>query len=345
MIKLATHVFLIAMLAAVVATPLAKRLALRVGAVDKPVERSVHTEPKPYLGGLAIYAAFALAVLLTIGTQAPGIAGILVGGLFILVLGIVDDVFRLSPRIKLLGQIAAALILVAYGVRIDWLTNPLGGLIVLGRWSIPLTVLWIVAVVNVVNLVDGLDGLAAGISTIAAFTLMVVALGQGQAYVVFITAALAGSTLGFLPYNFNPAMIFMGDAGAMFLGYVLAAVAVEGTLKSATAIALVVPLLALGLPILDTAWAIIRRFINGQPIYQADRGHLHHRLLELGLSQRQAVLVMYLISGWLGLSAVILSKAATMLGTILLGLIFGLALVGARRAGLLEVRHSRNLRH
>lgn len=191
-------------------------------------------------------------------------------------------------------------------MKVEWVTNPLGGMFYLGKWSIPVTLFWVVGITNTLNFIDGLDGLAAGIAAIASVTMMLVNISLGQVNATLVTALLAGAALGFLPYNFNPAKIFMGDTGAMFLGFVLAAVAVDGAVKSATTIALVVPILALGLPIFDTAFAIVRRFLKGKPIMQADRGHIHHRLLDVGFSQRQAVVYMYLMSLALGLCAVIL---------------------------------------
>lgn len=323
-------------------TPLVRLLAIRLGALDHPIGRSMHSEPKPYLGGLAIYAAFVAAVAVTGGLADRGILGILVGGLLIVALGIVDDLYRLSAKWKLLGQIAiAAVLVVIYSVRIEWVTNPWGGYFYLRTWSIPLTIFWIVAVVNVVNLIDGLDGLAAGISSIASLTLLLVALQAGQANTVLLTAALAGSALGFLRYNFNPAKIFMGDAGSMFLGYALAAVSVEGLVKTAATVSLAVPVVALGLPIFDTSFAIIRRALSGRPIHEADKDHLHHRLLRMGLSHREVVLVMYGISGWLGLSAIALARLSPLQGVLILGFVALSMLFGAKKVGVLDIKVDR----
>ena len=309
----------VAAVSALILTPGARWVALRLGMVDRPKERSVHTKPIPYLGGLAIFLAFSLAALLSGFAEDKQVMGILVGGAAITFFGLIDDLVQLRASVKLLGQVlAAAVPVLFFDLRITYVTNPLGGWIDLGAWGVPLTILWIVALVNVVNLVDGLDGLAAGISTIASVTLLISAIQTGQAEVaIALTAALAGSSLGFLPYNFNPAKIFMGDAGSMFLGFALAAVSVEGTLKSPVAIALAVPVLALGLPIFDTLFAIVRRYRKHQPIGQADRAHLHHRLLALGLSQRDAVLVMYLASGWLGIGALAVTSSHVLLGTMI----------------------------
>ena len=319
-------VLAIAALAALAGTPLVRAAAARLGLVAKPTARSMHREPVPHLGGLAIFTGFALAALLGLGWDDPEVAAVLLGGVVMLAVGLADDLLDLPPVVKLAGQIAAALVAVTHGIRISVLTNPLGmltpsggdDLLVLGAWGIPLTVLWIVAVSNVINLIDGLDGLAAGIASIAALTLLVVAVQTGQPVeVVMLTAALAGSTLGFLPFNFNPAKIFMGDTGALFIGYALATVSVVGLLKSAAAVALAVPIIVLGLPIADTALAIIRRLQAGRPVMAADRDHLHHRLIKLGFSHRDAVLVMYLITAWLALGAVAVAEGNLVQGLLI----------------------------
>ncbi len=294
-------------------TPFVRRLAVKYGAVDRPGvrhNRGVHKKPLPRLGGLAIFAAFAVVAAIALGLRDAGDRGIFIGGLLIVLVGVVDDFRPLSAKVKLLGQIAAAVVLVLSGVQIHEVTNPFGGWIFLGAWSIPLTILWVVTLINVVNFIDGLDGLAAGVSSIASVTLLLVALKQGQASDVIFAAALAGATLGFLPYNFNPARIIMGDSGAMFLGYALAAISVDGLLKSATTVGLVVPVLAMGLPLFDGFFAIARRYLNHRPVYEADRGHVHHRLLDLGLSQKQAVLVLYGVSGVFSAGAIVLTEVS-----------------------------------
>lgn len=339
--------FVFALLVALSLTPIVRRLALRVGAVDQPVARSVHTEPKPFLGGVAIYAAFSLTILLTVGLESRSIQGLLVGGALIVLLGVIDDFYRLSAKVKFFGQvIAAAVLVVGFGVQIRFIANPFADAAFFAErfiffdrpWvAAAITIFWIVAVTNIVNLIDGLDGLAAGISSIAAVTILLVALRMEQPQAALLAAALAGAAIGFLRYNFNPAKIFMGDAGAMFLGYALAAVSVLGLLKTAAAAGLLVPVLALGLPILDTALAIVRRVLTGRSIGLADKEHLHHRLLQRGLSHRGAVLVMWTFSGSLGVAAVavagltftqgmlvlLLIAAATVLGLIKLGIVGG----------------------
>lgn len=317
MVSLTLLAFLIAFVLTYVLTPVVERLALRFGAVAVPVPRSIHTRPTPHLGGLAIFVAFVASVLLVRSWPDPQTLRILAGSFLAVVLGAVDDFRDLSPRSKLLGQIVVACVLVGLGIRIQFLTNPFGGLIFLKDWSYPVSVLWIVAVMNVVNLADGLDGLAAGICSMAALAALFVASRTGMTNVVILTAALAGSAIGFLPHNFNPAKIFMGDTGSMFLGFTLAAISVQGALKQTTTVALLVPIVALGLPITDTALAIYRRLRAGRPIGQADKGHIHHRLLALGLSQKKAVLLMWAVSAWLALSGVLLTEVRQGFGFVL----------------------------
>jgi UDP-GlcNAc:undecaprenyl-phosphate GlcNAc-1-phosphate transferase len=320
-------------------TPVARRIALRVDMVDHPVNRSMHTEPKPYLGGLAIYMAFMITALATGGWRDPKVVGLVITGGLMVGLGVVDDKVRLKARTKFLGQILiAALFVYGWGTQITFIWNPLSASWLGFGWlSGPLSIIWIVAMVNVVNLVDGLDGLAAGISTIAALTLMLIALQQGMSTPVILTAALAGAAIGFLRYNFNPAKIFMGDAGSMFLGFALAAISIQGVMKSALAVGVMVPVLALGLPILDTAFAIIRRLATGRSIGEADKDHLHHRLLRLGLSHRNTVLVMWAISAWMGLTAVGVVGLRYRYAILIVAVLAVVLLWGARRLGLLRV--------
>ncbi len=327
--------FTVALAVAYFTTPWVKNLAIKAGALDAPDDRKVHVKPIPRLGGLAIYLGFVLAVLASMHVNRE-IMGLLLGGTVILMVGIIDDMFQLSAKVKLLGQIAAAFVLVMFNIRIEWLTNPFGEMLYVDYFSIPLTILWVVGLTNTVNLIDGLDGLAAGVSTIASITILLVALQQNFWTVAILTAALAGAALGFLQHNFNPAKIFMGDTGSMFLGFMLAAISILGTVKSAATIALVVPIMALGLPIMDTAFAIIRRYMSGRPIFKPDKGHLHHRLLELGLTQKQAVLLMYVISGCLGVSAIALTEVNQFIGACIIVLLLAIAVIGARKIGVLK---------
>lgn len=323
--------FIVAMVVSYLSTPLVKKIAWKIGAIDFPSERRVHKKPTPRIGGLAIYFAFMIASIIVLPIERIAIQGILLGGTFIVFVGILDDIYDLPAKVKLVGQIIAATILVAFGLKVEWLTNPLGGMIYLGKLSIPLTIFWTVGITNTLNFIDGLDGLAAGISAIAAFTMMLVNISLNQTNPVLITALLAGASIGFLPHNFNPAKIFMGDTGAMFLGYMLAAVAIDGAVKSATVMALIVPILALGLPIFDTAFAIVRRLVNGRPVMEADKGHLHHRLIGIGLTQKQAVLYMYLVSILLGACSVILAKVGIKEAIIALTIVVSGLLISVKR--------------
>ena len=305
-------------LAAVVAfasTPLVKVLSVKVGAVDVPKDsRRMHDHPIPRMGGLAIFFGFLAAVLLFVPLDREK-QGMLLGAVIIVVLGMLDDRFALPAKPKFVVQIVAALIAVFAGNRIDVLSNPnifsANPVWQLGWLAWPVTVIWIVAVTNSVNFIDGLDGLACGVSTISAATMLVIALLvselDSELDVAVMMAALVGACIGFLPYNFNPAKIFMGDTGSTFLGFVMATVSVNGMFKQYAIISFVVPFLMLGLPIFDECFAIIRRLSRGQSPMAPDRGHVHHRLIDMGFSQKQAVGVLYVISAILGLSAVVLT--------------------------------------
>lgn len=335
------YAFIVALVLSYIFTPIVKKFAWKIGAIDIPNDtRRMHTKPIPRIGGLAIFGAFVLTSVLVLPLTRT-VEGILLGSAFIVALGVFDDIKNLPAKIKLIGQIAAAGILVLYGIRVEWITNPLGGMFYLGKLSIPLTIFWIVGVTNALNFIDGLDGLAAGVASIASLALLIVAIGEGQEPVVILTAILTGSAMGFLPFNFNPAKIFMGDTGAMFLGFVLAAISIEGAIKSAAAIALAVPILILGLPIFDTAFAILRRAVNGYPIMKADKGHLHHRLMAIGLNQRQTVLILYSISGLLGISAIVLSQIGLLEAGIILTVLVGIAVVLGHQLGIIDIKNTK----
>lgn len=301
--------FILALAVAFAATPAVKMLAIRIKAVDVPRDsRRMHKTPIPRLGGLAIFLGFLVSILI-FGSTGPQMAAILVGAILLVALGMVDDVVALKPGIKFLGQIVAALIPTLAGVVITRFTNPFsaGGYFNLGIFSIPVTILWIVGITNAVNFIDGLDGLACGVSAIATVTMFVIAVLYSEYQIALMMAALAGACLGFLPYNMNPAKIFMGDTGSMFLGYILAVTSIQGLFKFYAVISFAVPFILLGLPIFDTAFAIIRRLAHGQSPLQADRGHVHHRLIDLGFDQKQSVAILYAFSAVLGLTAVLLA--------------------------------------
>ena len=327
--------FMLAMFVSYVLTPYIKKLAFKIGAVDRPDNRKVHKKIMPRLGGLAIYIAFMIGCVASIEITWD-IFGILLGGTLIVALGVADDVYQLPAKVKLLGQIAAACVLVIFDIRIEWVNNPLGGYFYLDMLSIPFTIFWVISFTNVVNLIDGLDGLAAGVSAIASLTVILVSVQMGYFHVAILTAALAGAIIGFIRYNFNPATIFMGDTGSMFIGYMLAAISVYGAVKTAATIALIVPAIALGLPILDTAFAIMRRYVNGRPIFQPDKGHLHHRLLATGMSHKETVLFMYGITAVLCIGAVLWAEMDGFYAALIIAVIMTAVAVGAKKIGILN---------
>lgn len=300
----------VSMLLSFALTPLVKRLAYKIGAVDIPKDkRRMHDHPIPRLGGLAIFIGFVITVLVFADTDRQ-LRGILLGSCLIVAVGVVDDSHPLGAGIKFILQIVAALIAVWHGVVIEAIANPLpiGGNLYweFGIMSVPITVIWIVAVTNSVNLIDGLDGLADGVSTIAALTMLILALLLGDLEMAVICAALVGSCIGFIPYNRNPAKIFMGDTGATFLGYMLATVSVTGLFKLYAMISFIVPFIILGFPIFDTVSAFTRRVLKGQNPMKADRSHTHHKLIDMGMNQKQAVATLYMVAGVLGLCAVMI---------------------------------------
>ncbi|WP_019721673.1 glycosyltransferase family 4 protein [Heyndrickxia coagulans] len=300
-------------------TPLIKKLAIRIGAVDKPNQRKVHMKVMPRLGGLAIYISFIAGVLL-LQPDSPHSLPILLGSLIIVLTGIIDDIRELSPRVKLMGQLAAALVVVLSGIHVEFINLPFGGQLEFGIFSIPLTILWIVGVTNAINLIDGLDGLAAGVSSIALLTISGMAIIMGDAYVTVLGLILMASTIAFLFYNFYPAKIFMGDTGALFLGYMISVLSLLG-FKNVTFISLIIPALILGVPISDTFFAIIRRLVHKQPLSAPDKSHLHHCLLRLGFSHRQVVLIIYAIAAMFSLAAFIFSMATLWGSLIFIGVI------------------------
>ncbi len=292
-----------------VTTPLAKKISIKMGAIDIPKDRGMHKKPMPRMGGIAIVLGFMITVLVLYRfnpeMNVQQFAGFVIGSGIIVVLGVIDDIKNLRARLKFCVQIAAALIVIYSGTKINVVMWPMTTY--LQTLSVPITLIWIVGVTNAVNLIDGLDGLAAGVSSIAALCLMILCMMTGSTTAVMLTASLAGACLGFLPRNFNPAEIFMGDTGSTFLGFVLAVTSILGVFKGYAILALIVSMLCLGLPVFDTIFAMLRRMAKHQPIMKADRGHLHHRLIDRGFSQRQAVLILYGISLLCGLLAIFIS--------------------------------------
>ena len=299
-------IFWTGFLATLLLTPLAKKLAVIIGALDSPGERKVHHKVMPRLGGAAIFTAYLLTVLLFVDISRE-IQGLLLSGFMILSLGIIDDIKGISPRLKLAGQVLAALVAVYFGVKITFVDNPFDGLIRLGVMTIPISVLWMVGITNALNLIDGLDGLATGVSAIALLAFAAIALTIGQTAVSMMSFALAACLFAFLYFNFFPAKIFLGDSGSMFLGFSIASLAIYGLLKSVTLFAFIIPIIILGVPIFDTAFAIVRRYLHKTPIFQADKKHIHHKLLRLGFSHRQVVMIIYLVSIFFSAGAVWIS--------------------------------------
>jgi len=342
--------FFVALAVVVIATPISMKLAARWGAIAFPGGRHIHKKPIPRLGGVAIYAAFwgGASVVPILDEQ---IIGLFLGSSLILGVGIWDDIRGLRPLYKLLWQIAAASLLLLFGFSMKTLTLPFMTQAIdfqqmgLGFVGLILMIFWIVGLVNTVNVSDGLDGLAAGICFIAAVLLFWSAnqIEQPTEAPAHLTLALAGALLGFLFYNFPPARVFMGDSGSMFLGFIIGGVSIMGLLKTATVLGLVFPLLIMGLPVADLAFAIIRRKLRGQSMAMADRGHLHHRLLDAGFTQKSAVLIMYGISVCFGLSAVLSAKGRWILAFAFLALAFALLMVILlRRASIMMVFGRRN---
>lgn len=289
-------------------TPLAKKISIKLGAIDYPKKRGLHTEPTPGMGGLAIVFGFMTAILVS----APYVKeirtieflGFIIGAFIIVGLGMLDDVYDLNAKLKFFVQFIAALIVVLTGTKISLVNWPFAN--ILEKLSGPITIVWIMGVTNAVNFIDGVDGLAAGVSSICSLCLMILCILTGTEIAVVLTASLAGSCLGFLPRNFYPAEVFMGDTGSTFLGYVLAVSSIIGVFKSYAVLAVLLAVLCLAFPILDTLFAMLRRFLSGKPIMQADRGHLHHRLIDKGYSQKKAVIILYTLSAISGLIAILI---------------------------------------
>ncbi len=323
--------FLVAFLVAYLMTPPVKRFAEHTGAIDVPKDgRRVHDHPIPRMGGLAIFMGFVLSVLLFVNISTQ-VIGLLLGATIIAVLGGVDDIVSLRPLVKLAGQILAAVVAIRCGIVFDTISNPnffsANTFVPIGALAVPLTLLWIVGCTNAVNLIDGLDGLAVGVSAISSLTMLVASLYVSSPVVSILLSALVGGCVGFMPYNLNPAKIFMGDVGSQFLGFVLSTVSIMGLFKFHAIISFIVPVLALAVPLTDTIFAFFRRIAHGQSPFKADRGHLHHRLLAMGMDQKQAVAVIYGISALLGLVAVLLTGDSPVLRVVCLALALIVSLV------------------
>lgn len=336
--KVAVNIILIFVVAGIISyilTPFVKQFAHKVGAIDVPKDaRRMHKEPIPRLGGLAIFLAFLIAIMLFADVDKQTLS-ILLGSTVIVLLGIFDDIMELGAKFKFVVQIFAAAIPVCFGdLRIDIFTNinPFSDklYINLGILAIPITIIWIVGITNAVNLIDGLDGLAVGVSSIAALTMLAVGLLVGEVEIAITMAALTGACVGFMPYNLNPAKIFMGDTGSTFLGFILATMSIMGMFKFYAIVSFAVPFLILGLPIFDTTVAILRRILSGRSPMSPDRGHVHHRLMDMGFNQKQSVAILYAISGTLGLAAVVLTSSGELRAIMLVAAVIVTIIIGTQ---------------
>jgi UDP-GlcNAc:undecaprenyl-phosphate GlcNAc-1-phosphate transferase len=318
LMELLITVFVIAILSSCLLTPFMIKFGYFINAVDEPGGRRVHKKAVPRIGGIALILSFSI-VFIIISQFIELNYGILLAVLVIGVTGLVDDFITLSPLQKILGQgIAAAIVIFMSGISIQYISMPFQdyGVFIPSLISIPITFIWIIAITNAINLIDGLDGLAAGVSGIAAVSIFALAVLMGNWVVAFLSIAIIGAVIGFLFFNFHPAKIFMGDSGALFLGFILAVVSLMG-FKQVTTISLLIPFLILGVPIIDTVIAIIRRAIHNQPITNADKSHLHHKLLEFGYSHKQTVLIIYSLAIIFGVAAVAFSQVSSLGSTII----------------------------
>lgn len=317
--------FLLAFITAFVITPYTIRLAKKVGAVDYPNDRRINKKPMPRLGGLAVMAGFMVSAIYLIITMSiekkvnfaeeglnRKLIGCLLGAIILGITCYIDDVKDIKPLVKLAGQVIAAIVVVSSGVLIDNFTIPFkeNNVMLNEVFSFVLTVGWIVGITNAINLIDGLDGLSSGITLISCISLLIIfALNESPLIAIILITALAGAIVGFLPYNFNPAKTFIGDVGSNFMGFAIAVISILGVAKTYTAIVIIAPIIVLALPIFDTLWAIVRRIVKTKSIkgvFKADKGHLHHRLMAKGYTQKQAVLILYGITATLGMVAIIL---------------------------------------
>lgn len=304
--------FACAFFISVTTTPVVRTLAFKFGVTDIPKDnRRMHKKEMPLMGGVAIFAAFTVSVLIFCKPTVPTVT-MLIGNLVIVITGIIDDKYDINAFVKLFLQIAASLIAVCGGITIEQI-NILGFDIEFGVFAPLVTVLWITAITNAVNLIDGLDGLSCGVSTISAATLLVTLIRTDtDINVICMIAILVGACMGFLPFNFNPARIFMGDTGALFLGYTLGVLSIQGCFKLNGIISFWVPILIFALPLADTTFAFLRRILTGKSPFHADRGHLHHKLIDKGFDQKHAVMILYAVSGMLGIAAILFSFGWTL---------------------------------
>lgn len=336
--------FLTAFILALLIVPGVRNFCNKKGIVDIPNERKVHKKPVPRLGGVAIWLCTILTfiILVFVNRDYPygnGLSGILLGGSIMFLLGLVDDLYDLSPNFKLVIQTGAALTAFLLGVKIEILFNPFGEAFSLGILSLPLTLIWLVGMSNAMNFIDGVDGLAGGVSTICAATLCLAAIYTNQPISALIAAILAGSMMGFLVFNLHPARIFMGDSGALFAGFVLAGLSVTGVMKSVT-ITMLLPVLILAVPLLDMSFSVIRRLLKGTGIFKADAEHIHHKLLKAGFSQNRTVAILYIACAGAGIAATVLIGAGRVYINVL-AVAFVFMLVLSRIAKLRKIKDTK----
>ncbi len=328
-------IFGIPLVLSLVLTPIIKKIALKINAVDHPNERKVHSKVMPRLGGLAIFISSTIGMFIFSDIKSEPLLWIMLGSLVIITLGIIDDIKPLSAKIKLLFQVIAASIVIFGGINIEFINVPMSDKVIyLGGWSYLITILWIVGITNALNLIDGLDGLATGVSSISLATIFIMSLSMGNTLVMTITLILLGASLGFLVFNFYPAKIFLGDSGSLYLGFFLATLSILG-FKNVAVVSFLFPIVILAVPIFDTIFAIIRRFRLKTPITDADKGHLHHCLHEMGFSHRKTVLLIYGISILFGLAAIFLSQASFWVGLLIIISLTLLTLIGIEWTGVI----------
>ena len=330
--------FLISFAVSISITPLIKKIAIKMGAVDQPDTRKVHLDIMPRMGGLAIFIG-SFAGFLFLMPQSIYMKEVIAGALVILVIGLLDDRYSLSPKYKLIGQTLAAITVISSGLLIDKVTLPMVGVIYLDWFSYPVTLLWIVGITNAINLIDGLDGLAAGVTSIALGSILIMAIADSQIVVIALCTILIGSSLGFLYHNFFPAKIFMGDTGALFLGYSIAIISMMGLFKNVTIFSFIIPIIVLAIPIFDTLFAILRRALNKQKLAQPDKHHLHYCLLGIGFSHRTTVLILYAVSACFGAAAILFSNATLWASIIIVFVLLILIQFSAELVGLIGENH------
>jgi len=338
-------IFSLSLVISLILTPLAAKTATKCGLVDIPTHRKVHSDPIPHTGGVAIYISFYLSFvpiifyrteILDLLLQRSQIIYLIVGAGIVFGLGLWDDVRKIRPELKLGIQIVAALVAYMGGVCIKEVGLPGLPVWVLGWLSLPLTVFWILLVINAINLIDGLDGLAAGVSFFVCVVLLVLCIVSKRFLLAVVLAGLSGATLGFLKYNFNPAIIFLGDGGSYFLGYVLATLSILGSIKSQAAATILIPIIALGVPLMDIFWSTVRRFILGRKLFQADKDHIHHRLMKLGYSHQRAVLILYAATIGMGIIGIFLIHARNEQAALFLVIVGMFMIIGLRKLGYLS---------